>query len=102
MILKKPSDFSQEQQQSEDYFIATITWTEDYTFLPSTIAGLSSYNGLHTVLQFLMGLDRSQKKKLGLTEEQIHKTWKSYSCEVTFPNDPHAFGINGNTRHYTW
>ena len=86
------------------YWTMTIAWKPEYSCLPSVVHGVSpSYRrSPDDVLAWIMGLDSSQKDEFGLTDEQLQSTWKAYSATVHYPNNPKAFGINGDTYRYKW
>jgi hypothetical protein len=93
-------------QNHKGYWTMTIAWTPEYSFLPAVIHNhYDEYyddNCPNDVLEWIMGLDYSQKDEFGLTDEQLQSTWKAYSATVHYPNNPKAFGINGDTYRYKW
>tara|TARA_R100001244_G_scaffold130074_1_gene101952 strand:+ start:453 stop:764 length:312 start_codon:yes stop_codon:yes gene_type:complete len=84
----------------KSYWTMAINWTSEYDFLPSVVHGSSS--APDNIIVFIMGLDHSQKDEFGITEEQLLSTWKAFSATLNYPNDPKAFGINGNTWNHQW
>lgn len=90
----------------KDYWTMAINWTPEYSFLPPVIHNrfpdLQCMPDHHSILAWIMGLDSSQKDEFGLTDEQLLSTWKAFSATVHYPNNPKAFGINGDTYRYKW
>jgi len=87
------------------YWTMTIAWKPEYSCLPSVVHDVDSGQcpaRPDVILSWIMGLDSSQKDEFGLTDEQLQSTWKAYSATVHYPNNPKAFGINGDTYRYKW